>query len=224
MGMLRMLCGALAGLALGLLPGCSSDKDAEVRQETAQLRAENDALRLQVGKLGEGLRSLQAKVDGLDLANQNMEKLLVQVKTELQARLTDMVERALQGRGGRVGVVNPPPIPRVVQRACLAFDGQDLQEDVARALDLKATTGVLVTNVREGDPAGAGFQKHDVVQRLNDTEIKSLQDLKRALNERRPGEVVTVAVLRGEQKLELKVTLGAKQERVFDQRHGMVVH
>ena len=71
--------------------------------------------------------------------------------------------------------------------------------------------GVKLSGVRDGSPAHkAGLQAGDVIIRFDDTEIADLQGMTDALRERKPGEVVKVAVLRAGKEVLLTATLGRR--------------
>jgi len=201
--------------ALAVLAGCSGGDDASLRKRVDELEAENQALKNRLEKLSADLRPLQAKVDQLDEENQDLDRRLGQVDKDVQSRLTDMVQQAI--RGGR----RPNAFERVVPqearfevRPYLGFDGQNITADVAKHLNLKAETGVLVTDVREGAPAAvAGLAKNDVVQAFDGVEIKTREDMERAIRGKKPGDTVEMSVLRGEGKVELKIKLGMTKVR-----------
>lgn len=205
------------GLAVGLvgafLAGCSREGDsASLSQRLKQLEDENRDLKKQVEKLSGDLRPLQAKVDELDVGHQGLEKTLAQARKDLEARVTELVQQEVTGRRPRFGPPQPPPPVRFEERPYMGFDGQDIEPDVAKLLNLKVKTGVLVTDVREGSPAAvAGLQKNDVVVALDGAEIKSFQDLRKALDGKKPNEVVTLSAVRGEEKADYKVTLGVRR-------------
>jgi len=208
------LLALLVGVALVALGGCSGDS-ADLRARVKELESENAALKEQVDKLSREVRPLQAKVDELDVGHRNMEKTLAQANKALEARVTEMVDQAMTGRARRFVPQPMPPPARFEEKAYMGFDAQDIEPDVAKLLNLKAKSGVLVTEVREGSPAAiAGIQKNDVVTRLDDAEIKGFQDLKKALDDKKPNQVVAVTVQRGDEKTELKVTLGLRRVRV----------
>jgi len=55
---------------------------------------------------------------------------------------------------------------------------RNLSADVARALGIKATKGVVVTDVTEGSPAeDAGLQRGDVIEQVAQTSVGSVADL-----------------------------------------------
>jgi len=65
--------------------------------------------------------------------------------------------------------------------------------------------------VRAGSPAElAGVRGGDILVRLDEVEIRNLYDFQYALNGRRPGDTVTVVVMRDGERLELKATLGTR--------------
>jgi len=203
-----------AGLALLVVAGCSGDS-ADVRQRVKELEAENLALRQQVEKLSKELRPIQAKVDELDVGHRNLEKTLAQARKDLDARVADLVQQEVSG--GRRGRFFPQPAApaRFEEKPYMGFDGQDIEPDVAKLLNLKAKAGVLVTDVREGSPTAiAGLAKNDVIVGLDDKEVKNFQDLKQALEDKKPNQVITVTVMRGDEKTEMKVTLGTRRVRV----------
>jgi serine protease DegQ len=77
------------------------------------------------------------------------------------------------------------------------------------AFDLGSDTGVLVEEVVEGSPADrAGVAARDVIVRLDDRPLETVEDLFAELREHEPGEKVTLTVLRGGDERTLEVTLG----------------
>ncbi|MBM4038068.1 MAG: tetratricopeptide repeat protein [Planctomycetes bacterium] len=94
----------------------------------------------------------------------------------------------------------------------LGFDGHDLDPGLAGLLQLKAKSGVLVTDVREGSPAAlAGVVKKDVVVALDGAAVKSFQALKQALAAKKPADAATLTLQRGDEKVDVKVTLAARR-------------
>ena len=68
--------------------------------------------------------------------------------------------------------------------------------------------GVKLSGVRGGSPADkAGLKGADVVVRFGDREIRNIYDYMYALGDHKAGETVTLRVHRGDQTLELPVTL-----------------
>ena len=201
-----------AGMALLLLGGCGGDS-ADKRAQTAE---EDNAAKAELEKLSGEVRTLRGKVDALEQEQGRLEKTLANARKELDNRVTEMVQQEMQGgRRGPRFVPQPAPPARFEEKPYLGFDGQDIEPDVAKLLNLKVKAGVLVTDVREGSPANiAGITKNDVVVAIDKGEIKSFQDLKQGMAGKKPNDVVTLTLQRGDEKVDAKVTLGARQVRV----------
>jgi len=73
--------------------------------------------------------------------------------------------------------------------------------------------GMRLTGVREGSPATkAGLCAGDVIIRFGEAKVESIYDYMDALNRYKPGDTVTVVVLRGGKEVELKLTLEARAD------------
>ncbi|MEJ5250347.1 MAG: M28 family peptidase [Chthonomonadetes bacterium] len=73
--------------------------------------------------------------------------------------------------------------------------------------------GMRLTGVREGSPAHkAGLRAGDVIIRFGETKVESIYDYMDALNRYKPGDTVTVVVLRDGKEVELRLTLEARAE------------
>jgi hypothetical protein len=223
----------LAGLAW--MAGCSGSGDPELSERVDRLAVEQAGLLDRVDDLEAKLQELVELAHTLndqlgtpesptpfavrlsELGGQvrRLEKMLAQVETDLQARISEMVRQGSGARRVLLPAEPPPPPMRFETRPTMAFDGDNIQPDVAKLLKLETTVGVIVTDVTEGKAADeAGLKKNDIVQRFDDTEVKNCEDLKRALAAKKPGETVTLGVLRGKEQLELRVTLAARKVRV----------
>ncbi len=68
-----------------------------------------------------------------------------------------------------------------------------------------------VAEVSPGSPAEkGGLQAEDVITRFDQYKIEAFEDLRSCLNRKRPGEVVTLQVLRGDEIVVLKIVLGKR--------------
>jgi hypothetical protein len=76
--------------------------------------------------------------------------------------------------------------------------------------------GLHITGVREGAPAAkAGLKEDDVITKFGSTPVKNIYDLTYCLGQYKPGDVVSVTVLRGpreDQEVVIKVTLEARKQ------------
>lgn len=83
------------------------------------------------------------------------------------------------------------------------------------ALDnnLPVNAGALIAAVEQGGPAArAGLRSGDIVTKLNGKPIGPGQSLRALLLEYKPGDVVTLEVLRDGEQLSLDVTLGVRPD------------
>ncbi|MGQ9895442.1 MAG: S1C family serine protease, partial [Roseiflexus sp.] len=87
--------------------------------------------------------------------------------------------------------------------------------DAMLALDnnLPVNAGALIAAVEPGGPAArAGLRSGDIVTKVNGAPIGPGQSLRALLLEYKPGDVVTLEVLRNGEQLSLDVTLGTRPE------------
>ena len=74
--------------------------------------------------------------------------------------------------------------------------------------------GVKLSGVTKGSPADtAGIQAGDIIVGLGTHDVADLQGMTDALRAHKPGDVVDVQVLRGGERVTLKVTLGSRANR-----------
>lgn len=73
--------------------------------------------------------------------------------------------------------------------------------------------GLRLSGVREGSPAQkAGLRSGDVIVRFGDQKVENIYDYMDALNRYKPGDTVTVVVLRDGKEVELTLTLEARSD------------
>lgn len=71
--------------------------------------------------------------------------------------------------------------------------------------------GMRITGVKEGSPADkAGLKGGDVIIKFGNTDVKSIYDYMYAMAEFKPGDETDIIVLRNNEKISLKVTLGSR--------------
>jgi TolB protein len=77
---------------------------------------------------------------------------------------------------------------------------------------MEATTGgVKLADVRPGSPADkAGIKGGDVIVQMAGTKIENLYDMTYALQDHKPGETVDVVVVRNDERVTLRATLGSR--------------
>lgn len=75
--------------------------------------------------------------------------------------------------------------------------------------DLGTETGVYVLQIYPGSPANvSGLKEGDVIVALNDTEIKTMEQLTRELFSYKPGDEITITLYREKALMKQEITLG----------------
>ena len=148
---------------------------------------------------------------------------LVNADGELVAMNT-LIYTAGSGSSGNVGVGFAIPankIKRVIKELkengkvdrnfWTGLSVQALDESIAKAYNLKSTSGVIITQVARNSPAyKAGLQVYDVILSINKTKVNNEATLIGVLQEFRTGDVIDVNILREDQKLTKKMKLEKK--------------
>ena len=101
-----------------------------------------------------------------------------------------------------------------VRRSYIGIGGQDvpLLRRVVRFFGLSATSGVLVVSVEPGSPAAnAGVRDGDIIVGFAGSQVAGADDLHRLLTEERIGHQQTVALIRGTERLMLRVAPGEER-------------
>jgi serine protease Do len=120
-------------------------------------------------------------------------------------------------------------IPDLVRRGRVVppqfgFFTQDVTPQLAQALHLSASRGVLVSDVAAGGAAAeAGLARGDVIVAIGDTSVASAAELKSSLYEHEPGEPVPFRVLRKGQPLQLTLVGQDGRQAAGDAWHGLLV-
>ena len=95
-----------------------------------------------------------------------------------------------------------------VIRPWLGIFGIGLTKEVAEYYNLGSEEGVLITRSFENGPAGQqGIAPGDIILSMDGRRIKDMSDLGGVLEDRKIGDVITLGVLRGNRKGEVKVKL-----------------
>jgi serine protease Do len=97
-----------------------------------------------------------------------------------------------------------------VRRAILGVSIQDLRPEDAQAAGLKDIRGALVggsTPGQESPAAKAGIEAGDVIVAIDGEPVERVAQLQRTIRQHKPGDVVTVDVMRFGQKRSFKVKL-----------------
>ncbi|MDI1240402.1 MAG: Do family serine endopeptidase [bacterium] len=95
-----------------------------------------------------------------------------------------------------------------VRRGMLGINIQNISEDTAKALELKDTSGVLVSTVRAGSSAEkAGVKRGDIITAINGEKIEDSNVLRNKVAGTLPGSEIKLAITREGNQVELTATL-----------------
>jgi serine protease DegQ len=101
-----------------------------------------------------------------------------------------------------------------VQLAFLGIRPIQVTTELAARFDLAVEEGVAVSVVEPGSAAArAGLREGDVIVALDGEPIRTVEDLFAQLRQRRPGQRVSLTVVRDGDRRELDVTLGGREGR-----------
>ena len=96
----------------------------------------------------------------------------------------------------------------IVQRAILGVQIREITSELQKEKNLTTLQGAYVERVIAGGAAGkAGIISGDVITAIDDTKVKSGPDLQEHIGRHRPGDEVTVTLLRDGRTMHLKATL-----------------
>jgi serine protease Do len=130
-------------------------------------------------------------------------------------------------------------VPKNVSGRPLAWLGayglEPMDREVAKFLNLKSQSGAVVSEVLEGSPAEkAGLKARDIILAIDGKPLPELKPdrviptyIDREIERRAPGDVFSMTVLRGTDRVELKATLGdepklaREAERKYFDRVGL---
>lgn len=97
-------------------------------------------------------------------------------------------------------------------RPFLGISIQPINPEIAARYNLPAEWGVYVTDVVNGSPASqAGLQQGDIITKIGDVALDETHSYVNTLFMFKPGDQTTLELVRGNQKLQVQVTLGEAQ-------------
>jgi S1-C subfamily serine protease len=86
-----------------------------------------------------------------------------------------------------------------------------IDADIAAEQNLPVSSGALIGAIVENGPAAkAGVQQGDIILSVNNEPLSERASLRAVLLKYKPGDTVTIEVLRDGQKLNLEVTLAIR--------------
>jgi len=98
---------------------------------------------------------------------------------------------------------------------------QDLDEEMREYYDIKESRGVIISEVVRDSPAEkAGLQDEDVIIAFDGKRLRDTRDLVRAVRRTKPGEEVTLEIVRDNRKEKIKLTVEEQPRRRYRYRQG----
>ena len=89
---------------------------------------------------------------------------------------------------------------------------QQINPNIAERYDLPAQWGAYITRVVENSPASqAGLQEGDIITMLGEISIDETNSYVNALFEYKPGDQITLEVVRDDGTVQVGITLGETQ-------------
>ena len=105
----------------------------------------------------------------------------------------------------------------VGNKAYMAITAGTMTQQMAAQYKINATEGVFVYSVEEGGAGDkAGLKLGDVITKLNDTQITSMEDLSAAKKGFKAGDTVTLTVLRDGKEITTQLTFDAQPQTTDD--------
>ncbi len=134
-----------------------------------------------------------------------------------EARVIDLamrIAREIADRPGRLTFTRAPERPRTASSSASAASTGYGSAYLGTIPEMGATEvkGVRLSGVREGSPAGkAGMQSGDVIVELGGKSVTDLYVYTDALRAHKPGDIVSIVILRDGARMTLSVTLGERR-------------
>ena len=102
-----------------------------------------------------------------------------------------------------------------VIRGWLGVMIQDVTPELAQAFGIEKNEGALISEVYADTPAqAAGLKNGDVVIQYNGQDVKNSSQLKNTVASTAPGTEVKLVIVREKKKIELKVKVGERPEKI----------
>ncbi len=100
-----------------------------------------------------------------------------------------------------------------VTRGWLGVSIQDIDEQMARAMDLEIRQGALIAQILDDSPAEkSGLENQDIIVEVDGTEVENASHLKNLIASARPNESIKVKIIRNGIKKSLNVRLGKRPD------------
>lgn len=126
-----------------------------------------------------------------------------------------LVIQGVEGMGFAIPISDAKPIINeliergYISRPSIGIWGSDIDERLAKEYDLPQ--GIYIKDVIAGGPAQkAGIQAEDILLSINNSRVKTFEDLKELLKKFQPDDVVTVTIFRDGSQHDFILNLGER--------------
>lgn len=219
-----------------LAKGAAGGDDAALAARVAELEAENARLR-KTGAAGAGAGAVAgaagaaALVGGKSKREEELEKEVAATQSRVEALKTEMgshderaAERELAFKKniaelqGTIGELKNDTEQRTATVGAAKEKMKGLKpyigimiEDLPKKMR-KTQNGVRIQTVKPNTPAeGAGFKKGDIIERMNSVDMLSSEDVMGNLVQRKPGDICSFIVKRGDEYVNVVMEVGHKE-------------
>jgi hypothetical protein len=112
-------------------------------------------------------------------------------------------------------VIGGPPNPAKTEKVTyLGVTAKSVDATLRAQLNLADDTGLTVTTVDHKGPAGADVHVNDVLQKLDDQILIDPHQLVTLIHLHKPGDTVTLTLIREAKPIQISIKLGEKQRTV----------
>ncbi len=120
-----------------------------------------------------------------------------------------------------VNIIDQLKSGKKISRGWIGVQIQDVDENTAKALGLKDSSGALVGSVMDNEPAQkAGIKDGDVIIAVDNKDIEDTAALLRAIAGKAPGTQAVLTVFRDGKTMNVTVTLGERKSAISEGRSG----
>lgn len=96
----------------------------------------------------------------------------------------------------------------------LGVSTDTLSEELAERFGLPVKSGAIIQFVQPGSPAErAGLERGDIIVRIGEREVRSVEDVFAAVREHRIGERIVIRIVRGTTERDIEAVLGSDADR-----------
>ena len=105
-------------------------------------------------------------------------------------------------------VVNDLKEYGTVQRAFIGVSIQNIDDNIAKELDLNDLSGVYVNSItKNGSASKAGVKSGDIIKKVGNKKVTDVPELQEQISQFRPGDKVNITIYRDKKEMEIPVTL-----------------